>query len=232
MKAIVLCAGLGTRLRPLTDTLPKPMIPIAGEPLLFRHLRALRDAGVTDVAMNLHHLGHVISDAIGEVAFGMRAHYAEEEQLRGSAGALNGFPGFFDQTFFVVYADVYHAIDLKALAFFHATQRSVLTMAATTADDPTTKGVIQADAKTGRVSAFVEKPQSAPQDSMTNVGLYVCEPMVAAMIPPGPSDFGADVIPSLIAAGEPVYALPVPSLVLDVGTPEGLEHARRLAGRS
>lgn len=232
MKAIVLCAGLGTRLRPLTDTVPKVMIEIAGEPLLFHQLRRLREAGVTQVAMNLHYLGDVIRAAVGDgAAFGIEARYADEPELRGSAGALNGFPGFFDEPFFVVYGDVYHEIDFAALAAFHNARRADMTIATAVADDPTRCGVLRI-ATDARVEAFVEKPRSAPPDAPTNAGFYLCEPKIAAMIPPGVSDFGGDVIPSLIAAGENVYAFSTAAIVQDIGTPQGLERARRLASRT
>lgn len=230
MKAIVLCAGLGTRLRPLTDATPKPMIEVGGKPLLHHHLNALRDAGVNEVAINLHHLPGVVENGTGDgVGFGMRIHYNIEPEPMGSAGALNGFPGFFDEPFFVVYGDVYHRIDYKAMLFFHATQRSTLTLATTHDEDPSQKGVVEMDAATGRVSAFVEKPPSAPKDSHTNAGLYLCDPSVAAMIPPGTSDFGSDIIPTLIGTGEKVYAYPTPSVVIDIGTPVGLARAREAA---
>lgn len=232
MKAIVLCAGLGTRLRPLTDTTPKPLLDVGGEPLLYQHLRALAQAGVGEVAVNLHHLGEAIEAAVGDGAqFGLKVLYSRETDLRGSAGALLGFPGFFDETFYVVYGDVYHEIDLRTLAEFHANRGAVLTIAATTADDPTQKGVLEIDDH-GRVTAFVEKPLTAPPDAAVNAGVYVCEPQVAALIPPGSSDFGRDLIPALVEIGEPVYALSSPAIVQDIGTPDGLERARAIATRS
>ncbi|HVL91223.1 MAG TPA: nucleotidyltransferase family protein [Actinomycetota bacterium] len=232
MKAIVLCAGLGTRLRPLTDTVPKVMVEIGGEPLLFRQLRMLREVGVTQVAMNLHWLGDVIREAVGDGSrFGIEARYGDEPELRGSAGALNGFPGFFDERFFVVYGDVYYEMDLAALADFHAARGAAFTIATAVADDPTRCGVLRI-APDARVEAFVEKPPSAPPDAPTNTGVYVCEPRIAALIPPGMSDFGADVIPSLIASGENVYAFSASAIVQDIGTPQGLERARRLASRA
>jgi mannose-1-phosphate guanylyltransferase/mannose-1-phosphate guanylyltransferase/phosphomannomutase len=207
------------------------MIEVGGEPLLHHHLRMLAAAGAKDVALNLHHLPEVIRDEAGDgAAFGCRIRYSVEKDLLGSAGALNGFPGFFDETFFVLYGDVYHEIDLGDLARFHAQRRAILTMSATTAEDPTTKGVLSVD-ETGRVHAFVEKPPVAPRDAAVNAGVYVCEPRVAALVPPGSSDFGSDLIPGLIATDEPVYALSTPALVQDIGTPEGLAKARALASR-
>jgi NDP-sugar pyrophosphorylase family protein len=233
-KAIVLCAGLGTRLRPITDETPKPMIEVGGEPLLFRQLRMLRDGGAEQVAINLHHLGGVIRDAVGSGdRFGLQVVYHEEPELLGSAGALNGFPGFFDAPFFVVYGDVYYgALDLRAVAFFHLAQRASMTIVTHKVADASQKGVVESDERTGRVSSFVEKPKNPPQNAHVNAGVYCCEPRIAAMIPPGASDFGSDLIPSLIASGEAVYAYPASSLVVDIGTPDGLEEARKAANRN
>ncbi|MGH2830106.1 MAG: nucleotidyltransferase family protein, partial [Actinomycetota bacterium] len=184
---------------------------------------------VGEVAFNLHHLPEDVTGAVGDgAAFGLRVRYSVEPELLGSAGALNGFPGFFDERFFVVYGDVYHRVDPAVLAAFHEARSAVLTIAATTADDPSTKGVLECD-ESGRVRTFVEKPPDAPPGALVNAGVYACEPRVAALVPPGVSDFGADLIPSMIAAGEPVYALFTSALVQDIGTPEGLARARALA---
>lgn len=230
MKALALCAGLGTRLRPLTDTIPKPLIEIGGKPLLVHHLEAARAAGVTEVAINLHHLGQMIRTAIGDgSSLGLEITYADEPELRGSAGAIGGFPGFFDQRFLVIYADVYAEIDFGALAAFHASRSAMMTLAATTADDPTRCGVLTINDETGRVEQFIEKPRTAPADVPVNAGFYICEPRVAALVPPGNSDFGSDLIPLLVATGEPVFAMRVPGPVQDIGTPDGLERARQIA---
>lgn len=227
----MLCAGLGTRLRPLTDVVPKPMIEVGERPLIFWHLHALADAGVGEVAINLHHLPDAVRGGVGDGSrFGLQIRYNTEPVLMGSAGALNGFPGFFDESFFVVYGDVYNEVNLAELAAFHRARQAMLTVASTTAEDPTTKGVLDSD-DSGRVRAFVEKPPAAPADAMVNAGIYVCEPAVAALVPPGVSDFGTDLIPSLIATGESVYALSTSAIVQDIGTPEGLARARELASR-
>src|SRR6059058_1366104 len=103
MKAVILAAGVGTRLRPLTDTCPKPMLPIAGRPLLEWTLGWLRRYGVEEAALNLHHLPEVVRAGLGDGArFGMKLRYACEPELRGTAGALHNFPGFFERPFFVI----------------------------------------------------------------------------------------------------------------------------------
>lgn len=226
-RAVVLCAGLGTRLRPLTDAVPKPLLEIDGEPLLARTLRRLARAGVREVALNLHHLGHLIRDSIGDgSAFALRVVYAEEPVLLGSAGAVRNLAPFCDRRFAVVYGDVLADVDLLELEAFHRARGALLTMATTTAEDPTRCGVVTADAD-GRVLRFVEKPAWAPACATVNAGIYVCEPGIVAWVPEGPSDFGGDVIPALVREGAPVYALASTVTVHDIGTPAGYARAQR-----
>lgn len=232
MRGIVLCAGLGTRLRPLTDRVPKPLLEVGGRPLIEHQLSRLAAAGVREVAVNLHHLGSIVREQVGDGSrYGVRVVYAEEPVLRGSAGALLGFPGFFDRRFVVVYGDVYHEVDVEALAAFHSATGAIMTIAATTADDPTRCGVLGLGSD-GRVTSFVEKPEVAREDAPVNAGIYVCEPRVLDYLPEsGASDFGSDIIPKLVESGEPVYALSTPAVVQDIGTPAGYERARMLAGQ-
>ncbi|MGC8838038.1 MAG: nucleotidyltransferase family protein [Anaerolineae bacterium] len=120
-QAVVLAAGEGTRLRPLTLERPKPMLPIGGRPLLAHILEWLHRHGVEEVAINLHHLPHVVMDAFGDGrAFGLRIRYSVEERLLGTAGALTRFLDFFrEQPFYVIYGDLLTAVDLGDLFRFH-----------------------------------------------------------------------------------------------------------------
>lgn len=226
MKALILAAGAGTRLRPLTDTCPKPMLPIAGQPLLAWTLEWLRRYGVREVALNLHHLPEVVRAGLGDGSrFGMQLHYAVEEELRGTAGALHNFPGFFDQTFLVIYGDLLLNIDLDDLIQFHHRQQALMTLALKRTITPQSQGMIDIDA-TGRVTRFVEKPQAWDGGDTANAGVYVCEPEVVSHIPPGFSDFGHDIIPSLLNAGAPVYGRPLRGYLLDIGTPMAYAQAQ------
>jgi NDP-sugar pyrophosphorylase family protein len=227
MKALILAAGAGTRLRPLTDTCPKPMAPIAGRPLLAWTLEWLRRYGVTDVALNLHHLPDVVREGLGDGAcFGMRLHYAVETELRGTAGALHNFPDFFDQPFLVIYGDLLLDIDLDELIRFHRQRRALMTLALKCTDHPQSQGMVEVDA-TGRVVRFVEKPVVWDGDDTANAGVYVCEPEVVEWTPPGFSDFGHDIIPAMLRAGAPVYGRPLRGYLLDIGTPAAYAQAQQ-----
>lgn len=220
--AIVLAAGEGTRLRPLTDRIPKVMLRVGGRPLLFHTLSLLEGAGIRRVGINLHHLGETIRDAIGDGRrWGIEVTYSEEPQLLGSAGAVGKLAGFIgDRRFALLYGDVLTDLDLGALARFHTQAGAALTMALTTAEDPRRCGVVET-ASDGRVLSFVEKPEDAEPDATVNAGIYVCEPSVMGFIPGGPSDFGQTVIPAMVEAGERIFGFRTAAYFQDIGTPEG-----------
>ena len=226
MKALILAAGAGTRLRPLTNTCPKPMLPIAGWPLLEWTLGWLRRYGVEEAALNLHHLPEVVRAGLGDGArFGMKLRYAYEPELRGTAGALHNFPGFFDRPFFVIYGDLLLDIDLDDLSAFHRRRRALMTLALKHTETPRSQGMVEVDGR-GRVARFVEKPSDWDGGATANAGVYVCEPEVVAYVPPGVSDFGHDIIPALLRAGAEVYARPLRGYLLDIGTPEAYAQAQ------
>lgn len=230
MKAIILAAGAGTRLRPLTDTCPKPMLPVAGRPLLAHTLGWLRAQGVTEAALNLHHLPGVVRDGLGDGgAWGMRLRYSLEPKLLGTAGAARAiaerFPGWLDQTFLVVYGDMLLDLDMADLAALHRSREAALTIALKRTATPQSQGMVELD-EAGRVLRFVEKPREWSGD-LANAGVYLCEPALLDAIPPGFADFGHDVIPALLAAGQPVYGHPARGYLLDIGTPEAYEQANR-----
>lgn len=232
MKAIILAAGAGTRLRPLTDTCPKPMLPIAGRPLLARTLDWLQEYGVREVALNLHHLPAIIQQGLGDgSAWGMRLHYSYEPTLLGTAGAVlaiaEQLPGWLDETFLLVYGDMLLQIELDSLVQLHQRQHAVLTLALKETTVTHTQGMVEVD-KDGRILQFVEKPSSWNKGNLANAGLYLCEPSILNYIRPGISDFGYDVIPTLIKSNEPVYGQRVAGTLLDIGTPAAYAQAHQV----
>jgi mannose-1-phosphate guanylyltransferase len=227
MKALVLAAGAGTRLRPLTDTCPKPMLPIAGKPLLERTMHWLAAAGVSEAALNLHHLPDVVRNGLGDGSqFGIRIAYNYENELLGTAGATHGFPGFFDAPFLVIYGDLLMDLDLADLIEFHRERNATMTLALKRTTTPQSQGMIEVD-QTGRVLRFVEKPSDWNGGDTANAGVYVCEPAVASRIPAGFSDFGHDIIPGLLRDHAAVYGWPLRGYLLDIGTPEAYAQAQQ-----
>jgi NDP-sugar pyrophosphorylase family protein len=236
MKAFILAAGAGTRLRPLTDSCPKPMLPIAGEPLLAHTLRWLHRYGVVEAALNLHHLPDVVRDGLGDGAsFGMRLSYSYEPELLGTAGAARRvaelYPGFFDETFAVIYGDLLLDLDLTDLLAFHRERDSLFTIALKYTSTPQSQGMIEVNER-GRVLRFVEKPSQWDGGDVANAGVYICEPAVLDRIPPGFSDFGHNIIPALLQEGAPVYGRPLRGYLLDIGTPAAYAEAQELIKRA
>lgn len=228
MKAMVLAAGAGTRLRPLTDAIPKPMLPIGGEPLLVHLLRWLKRYGVGDVALNLHHLPEVIQEALGDGSrLGLNLIYSFEPELLGTAGAVKKLEAFFDQPFVVVYGDLLLDGDLAALIDYHRSRRALVTLGLKHTDDPQSQGMIACDSA-GRVLRFVEKPARWDEVQRTaNAGVYIVEPSVLQYIPADrPSDWGHDMFPLLIAQGVPLYAQLLEGTVIDIGTPAVYEQIK------
>jgi NDP-sugar pyrophosphorylase family protein len=202
MRAFVLAAGEGTRLRPLTDAVPKPMIPIRGRPILEHNVRMLARYGVDDVTINLHHRGETIRRHFGDgAAYGVRIAYAEEPVLLGTAGALNAVRDRFDEPFFLIYGD-----NLTTCRLDHLRARHVAGTTATVAlfhrDDVSQSGAAALDAD-DRITAFVEKPPPGTEPSKwVSAGVMVLSPEVFDFIPPaGASDIGRDVLPAALAAG-------------------------------
>ena len=223
--AVVLSAGLGTRLRPLTDTCPKPMVPVAGTPLLERTIRHLATHGVTDVCINLHHLPQVVRGHFpGDTAFGARLHFTVEEELLGTAGALNAFREYLGEPFLVWYGDVLSQFDVSAFLRYHEAKGGLATVGLYRVDNPTQCGLVDMDAL-GRITRFVEKPPVAFTD-LANAGVYACGPGVLDFVAPtGFSDFGNDVFPAMLRAGAALYGYPIEECLIDIGSHEKLARA-------
>jgi NDP-sugar pyrophosphorylase family protein len=229
MKAMILAAGEGRRLLPLTRTVPKPMLEVGGAPFIAYLVDLLRSHDVVNIAVNLHHRPEVIRAYLGDGSrFGVSITYSYEERLLGSAGAVKRLEQFFDESFFVLYGDVLTDIDLSALASFHREKRAGLTMAIYQAEDPTRCGIVEIDGD-GRAKRFLEKPKRREVFSpWANAGVYVAEPDILRFIP-GNSffDFGADLIPILLQEGTPVYGYASPSYFLDIGSLDRYQQAER-----
>lgn len=239
-RAVVFCAGEGTRLRPLTLDRPKPMLEIGGRPILAYILTWLREQGIGEVAINLYYRPEAIVEQIGDgAALGLRVTYSREPSLLGSAGALRPLGAYLAGAPFVaVYGDTLATLALAPLFELHARVRPAATMALVDHPRPTEAGIVQLDDRepwhgglAGRVARLVEKP--APDrvfSRIANAGIVVIEPSAIGCVPAGrPSDLAADLIPALLAAGETVagWRVPAEAVVRDVGTWPSFRWAQR-----
>ena len=236
MKAMILAAGEGTRLRPLTATLPKPMVPIVGVPLLERTLIWLSGEGVTEVAINLYHRPQSIPDYFGTEFAGIRLFYFFEETLRGTSGGVKAAQNVFgDAPFFVIYGDNLVHADLRRLAAFHGSHTGIGTLGLFHHPNPTAAGIVGLEAD-GRIASFVEKPRAEEVFSaLANAGVYALDPAIFTYIPDdAPSDFGRDIFPALMAQNQPLYGTLLGGYLADTGTPSAYRQANFdcLAGRT
>ncbi len=229
MKAMILAAGEGTRLRPLTLERPKSMLPIAGKPLLEHIIDLLKYHGIGEIAINLSYKPQAVIDHFGDGRrFGVEITYSLENPLLGTAGAVKKLQPYFDDTFVVVYGDLLTDLDLTSLAEYHRARGGLVTVALYRVENPSACGLVDLN-RSGRILRFVEKPP--PEEVFTdlaNAGVYVVEPEVIDHIPPNTFyDFGQDLFPLLLARGVPVYGYPIEDYLIDIGTLEKYERAQR-----
>jgi len=223
-KAFLLAAGLGTRLRPLTDKIPKCLVPIRGKPLLSIWLGICEQAGITDVLINTHHLAQEVRRWAQEQTGPVRIHLFHEENLLGSAGTIRANRDFVDgdEDFFIFYADNLVRANLKALTAFHFQHSGVLTMALFRAAQPQNCGIVSLD-ESGWITSFEEKPPR-PKSDLANAGIYIARRRLLELIPGGHAvDFGKDVLPKLVGDAK---GLLLDGYILDVGTPESYLRAQ------
>ncbi len=220
MKGLILAAGEGRRLRPLTLTQPKPMLPVAGRPLLEHIVMLLQRHGVTQLAANLHYKPAAVTAHFGDGRrWQVRILYSYEQQLLGSAGAAKKLGWFFDQTFIVFYGDLYTELNLDPLIAFHRRHNALATVALYEVPNPTACGIVELDGQQ-RIRRFVEKPP--PEEvfsNLANAGIYILEPAVLGFVPPEtPFDFGRDLFPAILDVGLPIMGFPIHEPLIDIGT--------------
>jgi mannose-1-phosphate guanylyltransferase len=231
--AMVLAAGKGTRLYPVTEAMPKCMVPIAGRPLLEHTVLTLRDQGVQRLVINVHHLAHVITDHFGDGSrFGVEIRYSPEEELLGTAGGVRRAfdQGLLADRFFVWYGDNLSRCNLEALAAQHFRLEADTTIAVHHRDDPTKSGIVGLD-DGGAIQRFLEKPK--PEEvfsNWVNAGIYLLESSVLAQVPEGFCDFGRDVFPKMLSQGKRLagYRMSASEDLLWVDSPEDLKRTEDL----
>ena len=232
MKAMVLAAGLGVRLRPLTDRTPKPLLPIAGRPLLVWNLLLLKRHGITDVLVNLHHLGDQIVQAVGDgTRFGLRVAYSHEPELQGTGGGIRQATPFLkDEPFLVLNGDTLSACDLTALIAAHRAGKALATLALREDLEAARWGPVTVDAGF-RILQINGAPPLAPHAEPLSApcmfaGIHVMEPAVLDAIPPGPGSI-IDVYHALIRKGLVLRGWRMSGYWSDIGTRERYEQAER-----
>ncbi len=220
MRAVLMAGGSGTRLRPLTCDLPKPMVPVLNRPIAEHIINLLKRHDITEVIATLHYLPDVMRDYFQDGKdFGVQMTYAvEEDQPLGTAGCVKNIAEWLDDTFLVISGDGITDFDLKKAIEFHKSKKSKATLVLTRVPNPVEFGVVITDEE-GCIKRFLEKPSSSEIFSDTvNTGTYILEPEVLNYLPENEeSDFSKDLFPLLLDKGEPMYGYVAEGYWCDVG---------------
>jgi len=224
LKAFLLAGGHGSRLRPLTDTLPKCLVPVCGRPMLDIWLDLCARSGITDVLINLHAHSGLIQAHLDRRQFGVRVRLVREERLLGSAGTLASNRDWIasDRAFWVLYSDVLTNTHLNRMRDFHFSHGDVATLGLYQVPDPSRCGVA-ITASDGVITDFQEKPQH-PRSNWVFSGLMIATPKLFDFIPTIiPADIGFHVLPRLLGQ---MRAFPISDYLLDIGTMPNYQKAQ------
>ena len=219
--AVVLAGGKATRLRPLSLSRPKGMVPVLNRPFMEHVLDYFRRYGITKVVLALGHAAGPLRAHFGDGSrFGVRIEYSVEDEPLGTAGAVKKLEASLHDTFIVYNGDIYTTIPLDEVIAVHRARKAVATIALTPVEDPSQYGVVETD-NSGSIRRFIEKPgPGVTTANSINAGIYVLEPGVLGHMNEGFVMFETDVFPSLLKAGAPFYAHESDAYWIDIGTPE------------
>jgi NDP-sugar pyrophosphorylase family protein len=226
---MILAGGLSTRLYPLTKQVPKPLVPVAGEPNAVHLIRYLKSYGFDEIAINVHYLADAIETALGDGSnYGVRLEYLHEDVLLGSAGAVEQMKGFLSGgPFVVVGCDDLTDLPLDKLFEFHKSKNAIATIGLVQREEVDQYGVVVTD-ETGKITGFQEKPPKGTElSNLVNTGIYAFMPEIFEHIAHGEFvDFGKNVFPSLQQAGAAFYGFDARSAYwCDIGTPKEYRRA-------
>lgn len=225
MKAFLLAAGLGTRLRPLTNTIPKCLVPIAGKPLLQWWFELLEFHNVDEVLINLHYFSDKVRDFAESYKGKLKVRLFFEETLLGSAGTLAANKEFVkdEKSFFVLYADNLTNFNLSEFAKFHESKNVPFSMALFRASNPSACGIASLN-ENGIIVEFIEKPKE-PKSDLANAGIYIATPEILELIPQlDLVDIGFHLLPQLQGK---MAGLEIKDYLIDIGTLESLARAEK-----
>ena len=222
MKAIIIAGGMGTRLRPLTYNVPKPIVPLANKPFVYHQIELLKKFGVTEVILNLHYLSDNIKSLFDDgKKLGVKIDYSIEKSPLGTAGAVKNAEEYFDKGPMIVFnGDILTDINLEKMLKFHEEKKAKATLALTKVEDPTPYGLIITN-DDQRVMEFREKPSWEHVTTNTiNAGIYIVDPSIFKLAPKGKEfSFERQLYPMLLERGEKIYGFVSDAYWMDIGDP-------------
>lgn len=219
MKAVIMAGGFGTRLRPLTSNVPKPMAPMVNRPMMYHIVEILKGLGIRDITSLLYYQPEAISGYFGDgSSHDIAMHYVQAEADFGTAGSVRNAAEFLDERFIIISGDVLTDIDLARAIEYHEQKGALATIVLTRVPDPLAFGVVMTNDE-GRITRFLEKPQWGEVFSDTiNTGIYILEPQVLDLIPYKKDfDFSKDLYPLMLREGMPLYGYIAQGYWRDIG---------------
>ncbi|MFA6251733.1 MAG: nucleotidyltransferase family protein [Candidatus Paceibacterota bacterium] len=221
-QAVILSAGLGTRLRPLTEGIPKVMVPLLGKPLLLHHIEQLKKHGIIDIFINLHYLPDVITDYFGDGSkFGVHITYAiEKPNILGTAGGVKNFEEKLKDNFFVIYGDVFSQVDYAKMAedFFKKKNPIAMEIVGET-NHPTDSDLVEIDSKGRFIKIFLKPHIKLPTKYYSMRALFIFNKKVLIFIPKEKySEIDHEILPRILEAGGIIYGYKTKDFLKDIGT--------------
>ena len=223
MRALILAAGLGTRLRSVSGDLPKPLVPVGNRPLIHYTLLLLKRHAITEVVINLHYQGEKIRESLGDGnQFGMHVSYSEEPRILGTGGGIAKVRPFFqEQTFLVINADILVDIDLDKVVETHHRKKAAATLVLREDPEVDRYGAVEVDREC-RIRQFLGKIPDAPQDLVKRMftGIHVLDPKIFDYIPTGVFSPITDAYVAMLQKDERLFGYTMNTFWADLGTPE------------
>lgn len=233
MKAVIVAGGVGERLKPLTNNIPKPMVDINGKPILLHIINLFKKYNITDFIIALCYLPNIITKFFGDGRnFGVNITYMYEDPQKplGTAGAITLAKKFVEGTFIVTYADILRELDVRDMINFHKRNKAFATLNVYKRESKNAKSRILIDSK-NRIIKFIERPSKnelSKDHIWANGSFYILKPEIFDWIPDGrKTDFGTDIFPKLLALRKSLYAYPTAGYFIDIGDYKKLRIARR-----
>jgi NDP-sugar pyrophosphorylase family protein len=221
IRAVVMAGGQGLRLRPLTEDIPKPLLPVGGRPVMERIVEQLRDVGIRHIHVATHYQSEKIEEHFGSgESFGVRIDYVKEETPLGTGGAL-GLLEASDETVLVINGDILTQVDFRSMYAFHQDQRADMTVGVRRYDFQVPYGVVECEGV--QIRGLREKPQL---NFFVNAGIYLLEPQVFRLIAPNRRLNITDLVSQLVASGSTVVSYPICEYWLDMGQREDYAQAQ------
>lgn len=229
-QAVILSAGFGTRLRPLTDTMPKVMVPILGKPMLEHHILRLKKHGVTEVFINLHYLPDVVRSYFGSgTAWGIKIIYALEDPIiLGTAGGIKNFEDMLDEEFFVIYGDVFSLVDYSKMAEAFAARPDAIAMGIVgETDHPHDSDLVTTDNNLRFLQIYPKPNKEIPAEYTSMRALYIMNKRILKYVPKNTYyEIDHQLLPAVLAQGGVVYGYKTTDFHKDAGTMERYEQVK------